>query len=80
MDFTHVVQRVKLTYTLNWDNLFILWWLSTSEHEVVCGSKPAGTKRGEGEIAIERQPPQASGREAATSSRGSRLRVVEIRT
>jgi hypothetical protein len=41
-----------------------------SEHEVVCGSKPIGDKRGEGETTAERQPPRASDHEVATSSRG----------
>jgi hypothetical protein len=42
----------------------------TSEHEVVCGSKPVGEKHGEGETVAERQPPRASGCEAASSLRG----------
>jgi hypothetical protein len=41
-----------------------------SEHRVVYRSEPAGEKRKEGEIATRQQPPQASGYEAATSSRG----------
>jgi hypothetical protein len=40
------------------------------EHEVICGSKPAAEKHGEGETTVEQQPPRASGCEAATSSRG----------
>jgi hypothetical protein len=28
-----------------------------SEQEIICGSKPAGEKRGEGKIASEQQPP-----------------------
>jgi hypothetical protein len=40
------------------------------EHKVICGSEPAEEKHGEGETAAERKPPQASGREAATSSQG----------
>jgi hypothetical protein len=40
----------------------------TPEHEVVCGSEPAGEKRGEGEIAAEQQPPRASYCEATMSS------------
>jgi hypothetical protein len=40
------------------------------KHEVVCGSKPAGEKSGEGETTAEWQPPRASGREVATSSWG----------
>jgi hypothetical protein len=46
------------------------------EHELACGSEPAWERR-EGEAVAEQQPPQASGCEAATSSRGRRLRVVE---
>jgi hypothetical protein len=42
----------------------------TPEHNVVCGSEPAGEKHEEGETAAEQQPPRASGYEAATSSRG----------
>jgi hypothetical protein len=38
--------------------------------KVVCWSEPAGEKRGEGETAIGRQPPQASRCVAATSSWG----------
>jgi hypothetical protein len=38
------------------------------EHEVACGSKLTGKKRGEDKTAAERQPPRASGREVATSS------------
>jgi hypothetical protein len=41
-----------------------------AEHEVACGSEPAGEKRGEGETAAKRQPPRALGCEAATSSWG----------
>jgi hypothetical protein len=37
------------------------------DHEVVCGSEPAGEKRGEGETATKQQPPRASDCEAATS-------------
>jgi hypothetical protein len=37
------------------------------QHEVTCGSEPAGEKHGEGETAAERQPPRALGYEAATS-------------
>jgi hypothetical protein len=40
------------------------------EHGVVCGSEPVGEKRGEGETVAERQPPRASGCEAATSLQG----------
>jgi hypothetical protein len=40
------------------------------EHEVICGSKPAAEKHGEGETAAEQQPPRASDCEAATSLRG----------
>jgi hypothetical protein len=39
------------------------------EHEVIRGSKPVGEKHGEGETAMERQLPRASGCEAAMSSR-----------
>jgi hypothetical protein len=46
------------------------------EHELVCESEPAW-ERGEGEAVAEQQPPRASGCEAATSSRGRRLGVVE---
>jgi hypothetical protein len=46
------------------------------EHELVCGSEPAW-ERGEGEAVAEQQPPRASSCEAATSSRGRRLGVVE---
>jgi hypothetical protein len=38
--------------------------------EVIYGSEPAGEKRGEGKTAAERQPSQASGCEAAMSSKG----------
>jgi hypothetical protein len=48
-----------------------------SEHELACGSKPAW-ERGEGETVAEQQPPRASGCEAATTSRGRQLRVVEV--
>jgi hypothetical protein len=37
------------------------------EHKVIYGSEPVGEKRGEDEIAVERQSPHASGCEAATS-------------
>jgi hypothetical protein len=47
------------------------------EHELAYGSEPAW-ERGEGEAVAEQQPPQASGCEAATSSRGRRLGVVEV--
>jgi hypothetical protein len=47
------------------------------EHELACGSKPAW-ERGEGETVAEQQPPRASGCEAATTSRGRQLRVVEV--
>jgi hypothetical protein len=47
-----------------------------TEHELACGSEPAW-ERGEGEAVAEQQPPRASGCEAATSSRGRRLGVVE---
>jgi hypothetical protein len=40
------------------------------EHEVICGSKPAAEKHEECETTAERQPPRASGCEAATSSLG----------
>jgi hypothetical protein len=46
------------------------------EHELAYGSEPAW-ERGEGEAVVEQQPPRASGCEAATSSRGRRLGVVE---
>jgi hypothetical protein len=46
------------------------------EHELTCGSEPA-CERGEGEAIAEQQQPRASCCEAATSSRGRRLRVVE---
>jgi hypothetical protein len=46
------------------------------EHELVYGSETA-SEHGEGEIVTERQPPQASGREATTSSRGRRHGVAE---
>jgi hypothetical protein len=46
------------------------------EHELTCGSEPAW-EREEGEAVAEQQPPRASGCEAATSSRGRRLGVVE---
>jgi hypothetical protein len=46
------------------------------EHELAYGSEPAW-ERGEGEAVAEQQPPQASGCEAATSSRGRQLGVVE---
>jgi hypothetical protein len=42
----------------------------TSEHKIICGSKPAGEKRGEGKTASEQQPARALGCEAATSSQG----------
>jgi hypothetical protein len=42
----------------------------TSGHEITCGSEPTGEKGEEGETVAERQPPRASGCEAATSSRG----------
>jgi hypothetical protein len=47
------------------------------EHELVYGSEPA-RERGEGEAVAEQLPPRASGYEATTSSRGRRLRVVEV--
>jgi hypothetical protein len=47
------------------------------EHELACGSELAW-EQGEGEAIAEQQPPRASGCEAATSSRGRRLRVVEV--
>jgi hypothetical protein len=40
------------------------------EHEAIYVSEPVGEKCGEGEIAAERQPPRASGYEAAMSSWG----------
>jgi hypothetical protein len=46
------------------------------EHELAYGSEPAW-ERGEGEAVAEQQPSRASGCEAATSSQGRRLRVVE---
>jgi hypothetical protein len=46
------------------------------EHELTCGSEPAW-EREEGEAVAEQQPPRASGCEAAMSSWGRRLRVVE---
>jgi hypothetical protein len=47
------------------------------EHELACGSEPAW-ERGEGESIVEQQPPRTSDCEATTSSRGRRLRVVEV--
>jgi hypothetical protein len=47
------------------------------EHEVACGSKPAGEKRGEDETDAERQPSRASGCEVTTSSRGWPLGVAK---
>jgi hypothetical protein len=47
------------------------------EHELAYGSEPAW-ERGEGEAVAEQQSPRASGCEAATSSRGRRLGVVEV--
>jgi hypothetical protein len=41
-----------------------------SEHEVVCGSEPAGEKREEGETAAKWKALRALGCEAATSSCG----------
>jgi hypothetical protein len=41
-----------------------------SEHDFICGSKPAGEKHEEGETTTEQQPPQASSYEAVTSSQG----------
>jgi hypothetical protein len=46
------------------------------EHKLAYGSEPAW-EHGEGEAVAEHQPPRASGCEAATPSRGRRLRVVE---
>jgi hypothetical protein len=46
------------------------------EHELICGSEPA-LEHGEGEAVAEQQPPRASGCEAAMSSRGRLLVVVE---
>jgi hypothetical protein len=46
------------------------------EHELSYGSEPAW-EHGEGEAVTEQQPPRASGCEAATSSQGRRLGVVE---
>jgi hypothetical protein len=46
------------------------------EHKLAYGSEPAW-ERGEGEAVAEQQPLRASGCEAATSSRGRRLGVVE---
>jgi hypothetical protein len=46
------------------------------EHELAYVSEPAW-ERGEGEAVAEQQPPRALGCEAATSSWGRRLRVVE---
>jgi hypothetical protein len=40
-----------------------------TEHEVVCGSEPAGEKRGKDETVAEQQSPRASECEAAMSSR-----------
>jgi hypothetical protein len=48
-----------------------------SEHELAYGSEPTW-EHGEGEAVAEQQPPQPSGCEAATSSRGRRLGVVEV--
>jgi hypothetical protein len=45
------------------------------EHELAYASEPTWERR-EGEAVAEQQPPRASGCEAATSSRGRRLRVV----
>jgi hypothetical protein len=47
-----------------------------SEHELAYESEPAW-ERGEGEDVAEQQRPRASGCEAAMSSRGRRLGVVE---
>jgi hypothetical protein len=46
------------------------------DHELACGSE-LSWECGEGEAVAEQQPPRASGCEAATSSRGRRLGVVE---
>jgi hypothetical protein len=46
------------------------------EHELICGSEPTW-EHGEGETVAEHQPPRASGREAATTSRGWRHGVAE---
>jgi hypothetical protein len=46
------------------------------EHELVYGSEPVW-ERGKGEAVAKQQPPRASGYEAAVSSRGRRLGVVE---
>jgi hypothetical protein len=46
------------------------------EHELAYESEPTW-ERGEGEAVTEQQPSRASGCEAATSSRGRRLGVVE---
>jgi hypothetical protein len=47
------------------------------EHELPCGSEPAW-ERGEGGAGAEQQLPRASSCEAATSSWGRRLGVVEV--
>jgi hypothetical protein len=46
------------------------------EHELACGSEPAW-EHGDGEVVAEQQPPQALGCEAAISSWGQLLGVVE---
>jgi hypothetical protein len=46
------------------------------EHELICGSEPAW-EHGEGYVVAERQPPRASGCEAATFSWGRPHGVVE---
>jgi hypothetical protein len=61
----------KLIETLNWGELVHSVVVEhVPEHEVVCGSEPAGEKHEGGEIAIEQQPPRALGREIATLSLG----------
>jgi hypothetical protein len=47
------------------------------EYEVICGSEPTWKKRGEGETAVERWPPRASGCEAAMSLRGWQHGIAE---
>jgi hypothetical protein len=71
MDPKHVIRRVKLTEMLSWERLFIPSRLSTrrstkSSAEV----NPQGRSTEKVKTVAERQPPRASGRETATSSRG----------
>jgi hypothetical protein len=62
------VQLGELVYSVAVEQL--------SEHELAYGSEPAW-EHGEGEAVAEQQPPRASGCEAAMSSRGRRLGVIE---